>query len=47
MDEERMRPGHWLEPVLRVCFSALKLLDEWQEDASPQNVSFIPQGSLL
>ena len=47
MDNERTRPGHWLEPVLRVCLSALKWLDKWQEDASPQNVSFIPQCSLL
>jgi len=29
VDEERMRPGHWLRPVLCVSFSALSL-QEWQ-----------------
>jgi len=31
VDEERMRPGHWLLSVLWVYFSALTLLVGWQE----------------
>jgi len=31
VDEERMRPGHWLGSVLWVSFSALTLLVGWQE----------------
>jgi len=35
LDEERMRPGHWLGSVLCVFFSALTLLVEWQEEHQP------------
>jgi len=31
MDEERMRPGHWLGLKLCVPFTALTLMVEWQE----------------
>ena len=31
VDEERMRPGHWLGSVLCVPFSALTLIVGWQE----------------
>ena len=31
VDEERMRPGHWLGSVLCVYFSAFTLLVGWQE----------------
>jgi len=31
VDEERMRPGHWLRSVLCVSFSALTLFVGWQE----------------
>ena len=31
MDEERMRPGHWLGSVFYVSFSASTLMVGWQE----------------
>jgi len=31
VDEERMRPGHWLESVLCITFITLSLMVGWQE----------------
>jgi len=49
VDEERMRPGHWLGLVLCVPFSALTLIAGWQEGhpARKNPHSTNPRGSLL
>ena len=49
MDEERMRPGHWLGLELCVPFTALTLMAGWQEGhpARKSPVSLIPVGSVL
>jgi len=35
VDEERMRPGHWLGTVLCVSFSALTMIVGWQATSGP------------
>jgi len=32
VDEERMKPDHWLMSVLYFLFSSLMLMDGWQEE---------------
>jgi len=47
VDEERTRPGHWLQLVLCLLFRALMLV-EWKKGhlASKNPISLIPRRSL-
>jgi len=49
MDEERMRPGHWLGLVIYVRFIVLSLMVGWHEGHPDckKRVPLIPAGSIL
>jgi len=42
VDEERMRPGHWLGSVLCVPFSALTPIVGWQEGHPALKTNLVP-----
>jgi len=46
VDEERMRPGHWLGLVPFVPFSALTLVIGWQK-GRPAHKNLIPLPEVL
>jgi len=47
VDEERMRPGHWLGLVLCVAFSALTLLGYWEDIRPVKTCDTYPQSFCL
>jgi len=47
VDEERMRPGHWLGSVLCVAFSALTLLGYWEDIRPVKTCDTYPQSFCL
>jgi len=48
VDEERTRPGYWLQLVFSVFFGAFISRLEWQEGQPAHRICFTnPRGSLL